>query len=40
MRRHALLGDGNYVVVTSVMDPEGDDRAATERLARLVADRL
>lgn len=37
---HVLLGDGDFVLVTSVMDPEGDDRAATERLARLIADRL
>ncbi|MHB1169073.1 MAG: hypothetical protein ACYC28_07310 [Longimicrobiales bacterium] len=37
---HVLLGDGDYVMITSVMDPEGDDRAATERLARLVAEKL
>lgn len=37
---HILVEDGSYELIVSVMDPDGNNRAATERLARLVTERI
>ena len=37
---HVLLDDGRHEMIVSVMDPDGDNRGATERLARMLVAKL